>query len=127
MEALLDSNLIIYAASPADTVVVPFIASLRRVFVSEIALVETLGYYKITEREKSAIRQVVQTCTALGVFRDVIERAIVVRQQMRVSLGDALMAATALQHGLPIATRNVGDYQGIEGLHIIDPFDLHIA
>ena len=123
-QALLDSNLIIYAASPSDMRVVPFISSLDQVFVSEIAFVETLGYHLISDDEKSAIRRVLNQCRVLGVSRDVIERAILVRQQVRVSLGDAIMAGTALQHDLPLATRNLDDYRGIDGLTVLNPFDL---
>ena len=123
-QALLDSNLIIYAASPSDMRVVPFISSLDQVFVSEIAFVETLGYHLISDDEKSAIRRVLNQCRVLGVSRDVIERAILVRQQVRVSLGDAIMAGTALQHDFPLAARNLDDYRGIDGLTVLNPFDL---
>ncbi|HMO27099.1 MAG TPA: type II toxin-antitoxin system VapC family toxin [Tepidisphaeraceae bacterium] len=111
-QALLDSNLIIYAASPSDMRVVPFISSLDQVFVSEIAFVETLGYHLISDDEKSAIRRVLNQCRVLGVSRDVIERAILVRQQVRVSLGDAIMAGTALQHDLPLADAKLGRLSG---------------
>ena len=32
---------------------------------------------------------------------------------------DALIAATAMAHGLPVYTCNVADFDGIEGLHVI--------
>lgn len=32
---------------------------------------------------------------------------------------DALIAATAMAHGLPVYTCNVADFEGIEGLHVI--------
>ncbi|MCB8839631.1 type II toxin-antitoxin system VapC family toxin [Aurantimonas sp. VKM B-3413] len=35
---------------------------------------------------------------------------------------DALIAATALVHDLTLVTRNVGDFQGIEGLRLLDPW-----
>ena len=36
---------------------------------------------------------------------------------------DSLIAATALEYGLPLVTRNKDDFEHIEGLQIINPFD----
>ena len=38
------------------------------------------------------------------------------------SYRDAMLAATALAHGFAVVTRNVGDYQGIAGLQLINPW-----
>lgn len=39
----------------------------------------------------------------------------------RVSQADMLIAATAVLHGLPLATRNVRDFEGC-GVRVVDPF-----
>jgi toxin FitB len=39
-----------------------------------------------------------------------------------MSLGDALVAGTALVHELTLITRNVDDFSRIEGLSILNPF-----
>ena len=39
-----------------------------------------------------------------------------------LQLGDALIAATALEHGLPLLTGNLKHFKPIEGL-IVEPFD----
>ena len=36
---------------------------------------------------------------------------------------DAMLAATALAHGFSVVTRNVGDFQAIQGLTVINPWD----
>jgi toxin FitB len=41
-----------------------------------------------------------------------------------MSLGDALVAGTALVHGLTLVTRNVDDFQWIQGLSLLNPFDV---
>jgi len=38
-----------------------------------------------------------------------------------MSLGDALIAGTALSHGLPLATHNTKDFAWVEELEVIDP------
>jgi predicted nucleic acid-binding protein len=40
-----------------------------------------------------------------------------------MSLGDALVAGTALVHGLTLVTRNVEEFQWIQGLSLLNPFD----
>jgi predicted nucleic acid-binding protein len=38
-----------------------------------------------------------------------------------MSLADALIAATALEHGLSLATHNIQDFTWIENLSLFDP------
>jgi len=42
---------------------------------------------------------------------------------MNIKLADAVIAATAVVHNLKLATRNVGDFKGIEGLRVVNPFE----
>jgi predicted nucleic acid-binding protein len=41
-----------------------------------------------------------------------------------MSLGDAIVAGTALAHQLELVTRNVGDFSWIQGLSLIDPVEM---
>jgi hypothetical protein len=41
-----------------------------------------------------------------------------------MSLGDALVAGTALARGLTLVTRNVEDFRWIQGLSLLNPFDI---
>jgi predicted nucleic acid-binding protein len=52
----------------------------------------------------------------------VIQQAIVLRQLRKMSLADAIIAATALAPDLPLVTRNVDDFKHIAGLKLINPF-----
>jgi hypothetical protein len=47
--------------------------------------------------------------------------AITLRQQRAMSLGDALIAATALNLYLPLATHNTDDFTWIKSLTVVDP------
>jgi predicted nucleic acid-binding protein len=35
---------------------------------------------------------------------------------------DCLIAATALERGVPVVTRNVADLAGVDGLAVVDPW-----
>ncbi|WP_035812315.1 type II toxin-antitoxin system VapC family toxin [Jiangella gansuensis] len=52
------------------------------------------------------------------VTRDVAERAGRICRECGVRLPDALIAATALEHGLALATRNRGDFDKVRGVRI---------
>ena len=52
------------------------------------------------------------------VDRAVAERAGRVRRESGIRLPDALIAATALEHRLSLATRNHRDFQQVRGLRI---------
>lgn len=53
-----------------------------------------------------------------------MEQAVKLRQLRKMTLGDALIAGTALVFGLTLVTRNVDDFQWIAGLSVLDPFTL---
>ena len=59
----------------------------------------------------------------LPLSQTVLDQAVALRQQRKMSLGDALVAGTALVHGLTLVTRNVEDFQWIQGLSLLNPFD----
>ncbi|MGH8776373.1 MAG: type II toxin-antitoxin system VapC family toxin [Jiangellaceae bacterium] len=54
----------------------------------------------------------------LTVDRAVAERAGRIRREVGTRMPDALIAATALEHGLMLATRNRQDFQRIRGLRL---------
>lgn len=117
---LLDSNLIIYASRPQHAALRTFIA--REVpSVSAISKVETLGYPDLTEAETQFLEAFFEAAEVLPVSQSAITEAIRLRQERRMSLGDALIGGTALSHDLRLATHNTEDFDWIEELEIIDP------
>lgn len=60
--------------------------------------------------------------TVFPVSQTVIENAVTLRQQRKMSLGDAIIAATALEYRQTLVTRNVKDFEWVEGLKVVDPF-----
>jgi predicted nucleic acid-binding protein len=88
-----------------------------------VSYVEVLGYHKLSEPERSLLEAFFATATILAISQPVLDQAVILRQmQMRkMSLGDALMAGTALAHGRTLVTRNTDDFNWIPGLSLLDP------
>lgn len=84
-----------------------------------------LHYSVVTRAElfagSSASDSVVQLLAPLReipVDRDVAERAGRIRREHGTRLPDALIAASAIQNGLSVMTRNVKDFDGIRQVRI---------
>ncbi len=117
---LLDSNLFIYAILPAHAALRTVIAGCNPA-ASLISRVEVLGFHRLTAQEETDLEALLNLCALLPVTRDVIDRATALRQQRKMGLGDALIAATALVYGLPLATHNTADFAWVPGLTLLDP------
>lgn len=65
-----------------------------------------------------AVRTMLAPFRELLVSQAVAERAGRVRRETGVRLPDALIAATALEHGLGVVTRNRRDFQPIRGIRL---------
>jgi toxin FitB len=119
---LFDSNLVIYAAKP-------YYASLRPLLldgdscVSIITKLEALGFHNLTMDDKIYLEGVFNAMPVITIDNAVIERAILFRQAKKMSVGDAIIAATALLNGCDLYTNNVKDFTHITGLTVINPLD----
>ena len=120
---LADSNIVIYAAQPAYAFLRTFIATHAPV-VSAVSYVEVLGYHQLKVEEKQYLEAFFQLARVLPLSQTVLDRAVELRQQRKISLGDAFVAGTALAHGLTLVTRNVEDFHWIHELTILNPFDI---
>jgi len=117
---LLDSNTIIYAAIPEEEQLRQFLSK-QELSVSAVSYVEVLGYHKLTSENKQHFENFFQTTQMFPISDEIIQKASALRQQKKMSLGDALIAATALIHGLTLVTSNVKDFEWIEDLSVLDP------
>jgi hypothetical protein len=72
------------------------------------------------------VRQLLQTVTVLPLDTGISQTALQLMDTFFLSHGlqipDALIAATALEHGLTLYTRNVRDFQMIPSLSIVRPY-----
>ncbi|MEM9218224.1 MAG: type II toxin-antitoxin system VapC family toxin [Cyanobacteria bacterium P01_F01_bin.150] len=120
---LIDSNLIIYSTQPPYNQLRSWLVNYATHY-SAISRLETLGYHRLNDAEKQALIAILDNLDILMISKVTIEIAIALRQQRKMSLGDALIAATCLEHDLPLATANEKDFKWIDGLTIHNPMDL---
>ncbi|MBV9108962.1 MAG: type II toxin-antitoxin system VapC family toxin [Gemmatimonadetes bacterium] len=117
---LVDTDLVIYAQNPAYPAVHRFMAE-NETAVSAVSYVEALGYDKLDPVEKMLLERYFADAEMFEMDRRVLDRAVALRQQAKFGLGDSLIAATALEHGLTLATNNTKDFVWIPGLQLVNP------
>ena len=117
---LLDSNTIIYSIKPEFAQLRQLIAE-RNPAVSAISYVEVLGYHQLTTADKHDFMEFFDTARVIPVSQPVLEQAVKLRQQRKMSLGDSIIAATVIQNDLTLVTANITDFQWIQNIKLIDP------
>ena len=119
---LLDSNIIIYAAQPEHDQIRWFISE-HEIAVSALSYVEVLGYHQLTEESRLYFEEFFRIVEVLPISQAVLDRAVALRQMRRMTLGDSIIAATALVYNRTLVTRNIEDFQWIAELTLLNPFD----
>jgi len=118
---LLDSNILIYSGEAQFApLLLPYVTNHSNL-VSAISFVETLGYHKITLAQTLYFESLFKVLNTVPVDDAIIQRAVQLRQVKKMSLGDAIIAATALEHGVELVTRNTTDFSEIFGLTVVNP------
>ena len=82
-----------------------------------------LGYYRLTEEYRLYFEEFFGVVEVLPISNAVLDRAVLLRQIRRMTLGDAIIAATALVYDRTLVTRNIGDFLWIAELTVINPFE----
>jgi predicted nucleic acid-binding protein len=117
---LIDSNIIMYSAQPPYAELRRFIA-IHAPAVSAISYVEVLGYHRLIEEHRQRFVQFFRTARVLPLSQAVLDQAVALRRRRKMSLGDVIIAGTALAYDLTLVTRNTEDFQWIDELSLINP------
>ena len=117
---LLDSNIVIYAAEPEHADLLHYLERQHKA-VSSVTLVEVLGFHRLEEYQKHFFEGFFQSVDILPLTEETVDIAIELRQQRRMGLGDAIIAATALAHNQTLMTRNTRDFRWIDNLDLYNP------
>ena len=117
---LCDSNIMIYAGSGDYPTLLEYVQA-EELAASVVSQIEVLGFHRLTEAARSVFEDIFESLEIVQLDGATVVTAITLRQRRKMSLGDAIIAATALEHDLTLVTRNLKDFRWIAGLRLIDP------
>ena len=93
--------------------------------ISVITNIEIFASAKIPANELKTLQSFVKIATIYDeIDSEIVAKSIEIRQKYKIKLPDAIIGATALVNNLTLVTRNISDFDGIEGLEIINPYNL---
>ena len=117
---IVDSNVIIYSLQAGYKSLQDYLISrFDQLCASAITKLEVVGFHKLNDAEKQQFDVFFNSITTFSITDEVINEAIRLRQQRKRSLGDSIIAATALLYNQPILTNNTVDFADIPGLEVI--------
>ena len=117
---LLDSNIIIYSIKPEYSSLRVLIEQ-NNPYVSAISYVEVLGYHNLRQKDKQDFTEFFENAPMIPLTQTVLDKAVQLRQQKKMSIGDSIVASTALLRGLALVTANTKDFQWIPELKLLNP------
>jgi predicted nucleic acid-binding protein len=115
---ILDSNTIIYICKKFE---LNKLFEGKVLYASIISEIEVLGFHKISEQDTQDAKNFFNSIHIFDLNREISNEAIRLRQKKNISLGDAIIAATALINDLPLVTANTADFKWIKNLELINP------
>jgi len=91
--------------------------------ISIISKIEVLSY-KTDEEEYELLQNFCKDALVIELSDDIVSKTIDLRIQYKLKTPDAIIAATALTYNMILLTRNINDFGKVQGLTIINPFEL---
>ncbi|WP_217355269.1 type II toxin-antitoxin system VapC family toxin [Aphanizomenon sp. UHCC 0183] len=122
---LYDTNIFIYFLADDITVNSWFteeFLNLHEILVSPIIRIELLSFVGLSKEEEQSIEDLLSQFNTVQLLREIENQTIQIKRQYKIKLPDAIIAATAVNQDAFLVTRNIGDFKGITGLKIENPF-----
>ena len=102
---LLDTNIIVYALKGIPSIT-PYLEG--DCFISVVTEIEIIGVAGLGKRELSIRQAAIDYCTIIPLTNTIKNEAIRLKQQFKIKLPDAIIAATALVEGYTLITADKG-------------------
>lgn len=91
--------------------------------ISVITQIEILSF-TTNPTAYQLLKDFIQECVIFDINQSIVQKTIHIRQTHKTKLPDAIIAATSIVHDLTLITRNISDFKNIEGLQILNPYEL---
>jgi toxin FitB len=122
---LIDTNILIYYLS--GDIPESQLSKINKILensfcISTITKIEILGWHKIPQTEKRRIENFIGNAQVIYIDKDIENKAIDLKQNRKIAIPDAVIAATAVLNNYTLITRNVTDFEMIENINIYNPF-----
>ena len=120
---LMDTNAIIdYQSGVLTKDGLQFISKIidNEFLVSFISYIEFLGFKNATKQMEDFI----SLATIIDMNPDIVKQTIELRRNYKIKLPDAIIAATALVYNQTLISRNTSDFQDIENLKVVNPYQI---
>ena len=123
---LLDSNVIIgYLDNKLPIEGMEFVSNIVDDVpnMSVISQIEILRYNAPAQAMK-VLNDFVNSSIVLPLDDAIVQKTIELCRQSKIKLPDAIIGATAIVHKLTLLTRNISDFQNMEGLYYMNPWEI---
>ena len=70
------------------------------------------------------IKEFISNCKVIPLSEVIIQNCVQIRRSKRIKLPDAIIASTALTLQYTIITNNTKDFENIEGIKFLNPYQL---
>jgi hypothetical protein len=111
-----DTNILIYFLQ-GDKDVIAMISD-KEIVISFITELELLSLPKISDKSKKLIKELLKICLIIDINAEFKDLAIEFRKKSKIKLPDAIIAATAYFHQLPLLTADK-QFKSIEELEVL--------
>jgi predicted nucleic acid-binding protein len=123
-----DTNTVIYYLQrqfpPSAEKFMDNLADEARPVISAITEIELLCWKSATEKDLKVLHNFIDDVLIIELERPIKYKTADIRKRHKIKLPDAIIAATALVYELTLVSRNVSDFKIIDGLQLINPWDV---
>ena len=116
IDYLIDTNILIYIIKGNQNV--EYFAKSEILAISYITEMELFGKFQISEAEKQIIGKVLKKCYIFEMDAQIKQYAINIKQQIKMKLPDAIIAATALKNNITLVTAD-NDFKKVPKLDLV--------